>query len=118
METQKTSYIPTVNGVPVKDWDMANAFITDPIEFPYSIAWASQFIKGQDFSPVGSYYTIWHSNDNDFGNAYIYKDMSSISMETDANLIKEGSYFGARYMFIEYVTDGGPTGLLTLQLSK
>jgi hypothetical protein len=44
--------------------------------------------------------------------------MSSISMETDANLIKEGSYFGARYMFIEYVTDGGPTGLLTLQLSK
>jgi hypothetical protein len=44
--------------------------------------------------------------------------MSSIDMATDANLIKDASYFGARYMFIDYVADGGPTGLLTLQLSK
>jgi hypothetical protein len=124
METQKTSYIPTVNGVPVKDWDSTIAFYTDPIEFPYSIAWSLQWHDNNagSWTPAGATYSVTVSNTTNINDSqYLYVNdtkIENLDLSTgDARVIQD-QFMGFRYMFIVFTPGGSTSGNVTLQLSK
>jgi hypothetical protein len=106
METQKTSYIPTVNGVPVKDWDGLVDFISDPIEFPYSIPWSLHVISED------GRYDVYHSNTNNFNDAIIFDSLTDVNISDSLNKIKTGSYFGSRYMFFKWNNGSSPLSVI------
>jgi hypothetical protein len=125
METQKTSYIPTVNGVPVSNWDATVAFTTDPIEFPYSIAWSLQWHDNGtgSWSPSTSVYSIKASNTTDVDDAQLLyingTKIENIELSIADSRIIQDQFMGFRYIFIVYqVGEGSPSGNITLQLSK
>jgi hypothetical protein len=125
METQKTAYIPTVNGVPVKDWDAAVSFITDPIEFPYSIAWSLQWYDSSgtySWTPGGALYSVTVSNTTNINDSqYLYVNgtkIENLDLNTADPRVLQDQFMGFRYIFIVYQPGGTSSGNITLQLSK
>ncbi len=124
METQKTSYIPTVNGVPVKDWDSTVGFITDPIEFPYSIAWSLQWHDNNSgsWTPGGAVYSVTVSNTTNINDSqYLYVNdtkIENLDLSTGDPRVLQDQFMGFRYMFIVFTPGGSTSGNVTLQLSK
>jgi len=123
METQKTSYIPTVNGVPVKDWDSTVSFITDPIEFAYSIPWSVQWHDNGtgSWTPGEAVYSIIVSNTTNYNDAQYLKVNGTAITNFDfsgENRIIQDQFIGLRYMFVVFSPAGNTSGNVTLQLSK
>lgn len=106
MNNQKVNYIPTVNGVPIVDFDFENDITTDVIDMPESNkAWAIQ-IPTLDASGAPTM-TINCSNDGvnfvGYSTATTTVDILTITMVFEAE-------FCPRYMQIVLKSVGGAPG--------
>ena len=124
METQKTSYIPTVSGVQVNDWNSTIGFITYPIEFAYSIPWSLQWHdKGTgSWTPGGAVYSVIVSNTTNPLDAQLLNVNGVLIENFDLSIssyrVIQDQFIGFRYMFVVFQPGGGTDGNITLQMSK
>lgn len=124
MQTQKTLFNPTVNGVPIVDYAMSqdDFFVTDPIDFMNDTSWSLQLGNG-DFT-----YSIFMSNDA--VNYYPYATLSqtvsnnagdapaiTASVDVIGDKMFTDSHFPARYMFVGVTASLGG-GSITLTICK
>ncbi len=106
MNNQKVNYIPTVNGVPIVDFDFENEITTDVIDMPESNkGWAIQ-IPTLDASgaPV---MTVTCSND---GINFTRYSSSSTDIDITTSRMIYGTEFCPRYMQIFLESIGGAAG--------
>jgi len=116
MIAQKEQFIPTVNTVPVTDFDATSNFTTDYIEFPNSAKdWSLQTTF--DGVVTGAELTILVSNT--YNGTYVpysptVKDMD---MTVEDNLIVYDMIMPVRYMKLQYVA-GTTTGNISFVITK
>ena len=111
----KKNYIPKIDGVETSFFDASMDFVTDPIEFIESTAWAVQFNKVDiTGSPT---FSITCSN-NQYNSFYPYSDTTvDLDLSVDANKIVYDGIFAPRFMIVEY-TANDATGEFELSISK
>lgn len=106
MNNQKVNYIPTVNGVPIVDFDFENDITTDVIDMPESNkAWAIH-IPTLDASGTPTM-TINCSND---GINFVKYSTATNDIDISSPKMVFGSEFCPRYMQIFLESLGGAAG--------
>ena len=111
----KKNYTPKIDGVEIYSFDASMDFITDPIEFIESTAWAVQFAR---MTITGSpTFSITCSNTGR-GSFYPYSDATvDLDLSVDANKIVYDGIFAPRFMMISY-TANDAAGAFQLLISK
>ena len=118
MQKQKQNYVPTINGVPMGDWNAGVGFFTDFIEFPESTPWSVQIEGWQGISMLGSpTITIYCSNVQD-GDYVEYDSLSTdVNIGVSSNRVIYDSIFAPRFMKVLYISNG-TAGTFKLTVSK
>ena len=125
MQTQKTLFNPTVNGVPIVDYamDQDDVLITDPIDFMSDSSWAFTIGDKEDFT-----YSIKMSNDGvtffpyaTISQTYSNNSGDAPTVQSAVNVIGNkmftDNHFPARYMQVT-ITAANAGGLVTATICK
>lgn len=117
MIAQKELFIPTVDTVPVTDFDATGNFTTDYIEFPMSLKdWSLQTVFS-DGAGAGCELTILVSNQ--YNGEYVpYSPMvKDMDMTVEDNSIIYDMIMPVRFMKLQYVA-GVTTGAISFLIIK
>jgi hypothetical protein len=126
MQTQKTLYIPTINGVPVENKQLTNPghdpgdpallFSTDPIEFAYSIPFSIHFLDLNGEVTTDLAYYVLGSNTTNINDAVIQAGIS-IAAEPK-NRVFDFEYTGFKYLFLNVYSSSATAMVTTILISK
>ena len=126
MQTQKTLYIPTINGVPIENKQLTNPgydpgdpgflFSTDPIEFAYSIPFSIHFLNLNGVVATDLTYYVLGSNTTNINDAVL---VASISIADNVqNMVFDFEYTGFKYLFLNVYSSSATGMITTILISK